>query len=723
MPEKEFELYLSLLVRLLRLSPEQKSSIERELRDHFEERFEDLVRRGMPRDEAIQRTLDEFGDVAGLAGEFTQLSRRNIRRRIMQGTAATAGIAAAVVIWATLFRGPEPAGGPAPMLIAQDVTAAGDAATHAAPAAEATSELGVDIRAGAVFDGRDAVSIDPGQFLPEKFREPISIEFQGTPLRDVLAYIADATQLPILFDMPALNEEGITGDEEVSMIQTGPLHTALDILLHNVNQVELAWIQDAEVIRITTKDKADDLKTTQYYNIRDLLEAGHTRDGLRNVVLEATEGPWEPIDGIGGTVSGYGDLLVVKQCQRTQLDVACTLAALRTRGLVRTVGVLQSHYRIGEALDSPTSIEFAGTPVRDVISYISEMHDIPVVLDTSTLSEEGISGDEEVSLAVNGIKLSNALRLLLENINQVELDVIIRNGALWVTTKDEADEFLQTVIYDVADITENDSILMEQLENVIENETRGPWESLHGIGGLMLKATDGLLVCRQTPRMQVDVYSLIGAIRGSMTEAGGSPIEPTVAPLETRFYRMDAQAAHDVASLLPQLIEPGSWRGIVGDPATMNPIGTIHTLAAGRMLLSVDSGALTEAAPPSEAGAALTLSESADANVVVVPQAVLIITHKPSVQRKVRDLLTSLLSEQNHWTWKDHGSDKVKFIAPGFQEGTWPGWNSPLGTPSAFPPGGAGGMGGVGFGGGGGFGGGAGIPSGGLGGAGGGSGF
>src|SRR5262245_32054397 len=173
MPEQEFDLYLSLLVKLLRLSPQQKSSIEAELRDHFEERFEALVRSGVPRDQAIQKTLDEFGDVAGLAHQFTHLSRKHIRRRIMQGTAATVGVAAAVVIWATLFRGPEPAVGPAPNLIAQE-----NAADATPPKVDIDQqELPVTAHEpyliGSIVKNPDVEWIDPSRFMPKWCSQPI----------------------------------------------------------------------------------------------------------------------------------------------------------------------------------------------------------------------------------------------------------------------------------------------------------------------------------------------------------------------------------------------------------------------------------------------------------------------------------------------------------------------------------------------------------------------
>jgi len=112
----------------------------------------------------------------------------------------------------------------------------------------------------------------------------------------------------------------------------------------------------------------------------------------------------------------------------------------------------ENEQRIHEALDSSTSIEFTGTPLRDVISYISEIHDIPILLDTAALGEQGITGDEEVSLVVNGIKLRSALALLLENVNQVELAYVIQNEVMRITTKEVADDTLTTRVYPVADL-------------------------------------------------------------------------------------------------------------------------------------------------------------------------------------------------------------------------------------------------------------------------------
>ena len=513
MPEKEFELYLSLLVKLLRLSPDQKISIERELRDHFEERFEALVRKGMPRDEAIRRTLEEFGDVAGLANEFTSLSRKHIRRRIMQGTMATAGVAAAIVIWATLFRGPDPAVGPGPNVVAQDEG-------HVEPDAERNAEVAV-AAAPSISEG-DVEWIDPGRFLSETLASPTELQFTGTPLREVISYIEDVHNLNILLDTATLSLEGITGEEEVTInMQQIPLHAVLDTILRSVNDVPLAWIQESEVLLITTKDRADGTETTQYYNARDLLADGYTPDSLISMVMTMTEGPWESIDGIGGTIAAFGDLLVAKQSQKTQTDIACTLAGLRSTHREARVVELEQHAPLYAVLDEPIQMQFLGTPLREVVDFIAEIHKVPIFLDAPVLSYAGTTGEEEITIDVNGIKLRSAFQLMLDSVNDVPLDVVIRDGAIWVTTKDAAMNHLGTVIYDVSDITENSDVQTEKLVEVIMGQTEGPWEDIDGTGGLIEVPTPARLACRQSRRAQDEVRAVLAAVRASLEASGG----------------------------------------------------------------------------------------------------------------------------------------------------------------------------------------------------------
>jgi hypothetical protein len=55
MSQQEFENYLALLTRLLRISPRERDRVAGEFRSHMEDRLDDLLGRGVPRDEAPAR--------------------------------------------------------------------------------------------------------------------------------------------------------------------------------------------------------------------------------------------------------------------------------------------------------------------------------------------------------------------------------------------------------------------------------------------------------------------------------------------------------------------------------------------------------------------------------------------------------------------------------------------------------------------------------------------
>ena len=87
----------------MRLDGKQRRAIADELRSHLEDRLEELLERGVSKDEAVQQALAEFGDAAGLAGQFVAISRQRKRRWLMRMTtfsvAATLLLAAGIAIF------------------------------------------------------------------------------------------------------------------------------------------------------------------------------------------------------------------------------------------------------------------------------------------------------------------------------------------------------------------------------------------------------------------------------------------------------------------------------------------------------------------------------------------------------------------------------------------------------------------------------------------------
>jgi hypothetical protein len=105
--------------------------------------------------------------------------------------------------------------------------------------------------------------------------------------------------------------------------------------------------------------------------------------------------------------------------------------------------------RITAALQESTSFEFIETPLRDVIEYLRDLHDIEIQIDQRSLDDVGIGTETPVTRSLKGISLRSALRLLLR---ELDLTYIIRDEVLLITTPEEVENNLTTKVYPVADL-------------------------------------------------------------------------------------------------------------------------------------------------------------------------------------------------------------------------------------------------------------------------------
>jgi len=97
----EFDDYVGLLSRLLKLRVSQREAISEELRLHLEERFAALTEQGVAPREAISTALAEFGDAAALAAQFSSVARLQTRRwmmRFVMTSAVTVVVATMVAV-------------------------------------------------------------------------------------------------------------------------------------------------------------------------------------------------------------------------------------------------------------------------------------------------------------------------------------------------------------------------------------------------------------------------------------------------------------------------------------------------------------------------------------------------------------------------------------------------------------------------------------------------
>ena len=105
--------------------------------------------------------------------------------------------------------------------------------------------------------------------------------------------------------------------------------------------------------------------------------------------------------------------------------------------------------RITAALDDQTTINFADTPLTDVVDYLSRTHEIPIILDVVAIEEAGLLVDEPVNLVLAGITLQSALKIMLA---EFELTYVIEDEVMKITTVEVAAEKLSTRVYPVGDL-------------------------------------------------------------------------------------------------------------------------------------------------------------------------------------------------------------------------------------------------------------------------------
>ena len=86
-----------------------------------------------------------------------------------------------------------------------------------------------------------------------------------------------------------------------------------------------------------------------------------------------------------------------------------------------------------------------------MVEYLRDAAHIETLLDEAALKDAGVEPDEPVNCNLKGIALADALDILLDKKGLVWT---IHDDVLWITspTKTESDEFMETRVYDAADL-------------------------------------------------------------------------------------------------------------------------------------------------------------------------------------------------------------------------------------------------------------------------------
>ena len=247
--------------------------------------------------------------------------------------------------------------------------------------------------------------------------------------------------------------------------------------------------------------------------------------------------------------------------------------------------------RIRRGLQTEVTVTFKDKPLQEALRELVEKAGVPLWIDETALTEEGVSLDEPVSVDLESMSIETALELILSPFG---LAWHIEDEVLKVTTETEASERLSTEIYDVnellrlaaeaereqsgADLALERATTPVQFDDaaawgcfhpprrdldsataawgtrhwlvaVLFGMTSGAWDRIDGVGGTA-QILDGTLVLRQTQRIHAEVAGLLDALtqaaRGELAH-GSVMVHPTGAAADKIQRIYDALAGKGTA--------------------------------------------------------------------------------------------------------------------------------------------------------------------------------
>ncbi len=161
-----------------------------------------------------------------------------------------------------------------------------------------------------------------------KLRKPVSIDTNGTPLKDALAILLKAPGIDYWIDEVELDNVGTSADQPVTV----SFHQASlsEVLQRMLKPLDLTYRVDGQRIEITSNDEANSSPTTRVYDMAYLSEKPFDLDLLCNVIA-ATVDPdeWQDYGGTGNsTINPAGSQLFISAPETTFVKLEALLYQL-----------------------------------------------------------------------------------------------------------------------------------------------------------------------------------------------------------------------------------------------------------------------------------------------------------------------------------------------------------------------------------------------------------
>ena len=460
-------------------------------------------------------------------------------------------------------------------------------------------------------------TIDPAAFMPARLAAKVTVDFSDSSLREVLTWLREKQGLVVLLENDAMSDIGILpGDPVSDRLDETPIYQ----FLNRLRSLGLAWYFEDDILHVTSTEVAEERLTTIPYNIGDLIDVGYDLDTLREVIESAVAtDTWDTVGG-SGVVSFLGDVIFVRQTDNVQREISGLLAALRKHGRRTFALDPPQHALLRRKLEENVTVAFRDTPLERAVEQLAEKAQTDIRLDMPALRTTGVRQRQPITLSLTDRKLKTVLQAMLIDLN---LTWILRDGVLWLTTFEEAETFCKTAVYDVRDLCRDDAESIALVDAITSQTQATSWDDVGGPGTVKFPRP-GTLVISNTESVLDEVLDLLETYRTALRSS-----KPRQRPEEdpnriiTVYYRMHANVAESLATLLPKLVRPESWK-TAAQPE-----------ASGEVLLVPSAPDLTNV----EAATATDSETKQSARMLVIARAVLIIRQTRTAHDKIEEVI------------------------------------------------------------------------------------
>jgi hypothetical protein len=183
----------------------------------------------------------------------------------------------------------------------------------------------------------------------------------------------------------------------------------------------------------------------------------------------------------------------------------CTACKKQSDNAIPVIYVDQEseNARVHAVLKESTVCPFVATPLEEVVNYLGQHHNVRTMLDNIALENAGIAPAMEVTFEQKGITLQSALDLIATQIPS--LDYLVRDGVLFFTSQEQADQYRETRLYDVRSIV-GSGITMERLIGLLQEAVERECEDV-----IISNVDNHFLLIRVNQRKHNEIADLLNA--------------------------------------------------------------------------------------------------------------------------------------------------------------------------------------------------------------------